>query len=137
MKYKIVKNGIDDYTLSYKDKEIKFKPKVGLVSELQEVNKKARLQMVKELKEQGMTIKDLIVEVKEGNKTIMDHSDKDFLEEGYITTMQGELFLKAIEEMLKVDYNQLINDIGLTTEEEINKFSEEIGSAITGGTPRG
>lgn len=137
MKYKIIKNGVDDYTLKYKDKEIKFKSKVGLVSELQEVNKKARLQMIKELAEQGMTIKDLIIETEKDGKTIMDHSNKDFLEEGYIQTMQGEVFLKVIEETLKVDYNQLIQDIGLTTEDEITKFSEEIGSAITGGTPRG
>lgn len=137
MKYKITKNGVDDYTLKYKDKEINFKSKVGIVSELQEVNKKARLQMVKELAEQGMTVKDLIIETKVNGKTIMDHSNKDFLEEGYIQTMQGEVFLKVIEETLKVDYNQLIQDIGLTTEDEITKFSEEIGSAITGGTPRG
>lgn len=137
MKYKIIKNGVDDYTLKYKDKEIKFKSKVGLVSELQEVNKKARLQMIKELAEQGMTVKDLIIETKVDGKTIMDHSNKDFLEEGYIQTMQGEIFLKVIEDALGVDYNQLIQEIGLTTEDEITKFSEEIGSAITGGTPRG
>ncbi|MBQ1793677.1 MAG: hypothetical protein II006_03385 [Peptostreptococcaceae bacterium] len=137
MKYKIIKNGVDDYTLKYKDKEIKFKSKVGLVSELQEVNKKARLQMIKELAEQGMTVKDLIIETTKDGKTIMDHSNKDFLEEGYIQTMQGEIFLKVIEDALGVDYNQLIQEIGLTTEDEITKFSEEIGSAITGGTPRG
>lgn len=137
MKYKVIKNGVDDYTLKYKDKEIKFKSKVGLVSELQEVNKKARLQMIKELAEQGMTVKDLIIETTKDGKTIMDHSNKDFLEEGYIQTMQGEIFLKVIEDALGVDYNQLIQEIGLTTEDEITKFSEEIGSAITGGTPRG
>ena len=137
MKYKVIKNGVDDYTLKYKDKEIMFKSKVGLVSELQEVNKKARLQMIKELAEQGMTVKDLIIETTKDGKTIMDHSNKDFLEEGYIQTMQGEIFLKVIEDALGVDYNQLIQEIGLTTEDEITKFSEEIGSAITGGTPRG
>ena len=136
MKYKITKEGVDNYILSYKDQKIRFKSKVGIVSELQEVNKKARLQMIKELAEQGMTVKDLIIETKVGDKTIMDHSNKDFLEEGYITTMQGEVFLKAIEDTLGVDYNQLMNDIGLTTEDEITKFSEEIGSAITGATPR-
>ena len=41
-KYEFIKNGLDDYTLKYKDKEIQFCSKVEFIKELQEVQKNVR-----------------------------------------------------------------------------------------------
>lgn len=129
-KYEITKNGMDDYTLTYDDKIIHFKSKVGIVEELQAVNKKARLLMVKELAEQGMSIKDLTTEVKEGSKTTYDNSNRNFIEEAYIQEMQGKVFMKAIEDMLGIPFETLIADLDIKTEEESEKFALDLGECI-------
>ena len=121
---------MDDYTLTYDDKIIQFKSKVGIVNELQAVNKKARMLMVKELAEQGMTIKDLTTETKQGEKTIYDTSNRNFIEEAYIQEMQGKVFMKAIEDMLGIPFEQLLMELDITTEEESEKFALDIGKCI-------
>ena len=64
MKYEIIKNGQDDYTLKYKDKEIKFHSDVELVTKLQSVNEYAKEEMVLSLAERNKTINDLIKKTK-------------------------------------------------------------------------
>lgn len=134
MKYEIIKEGLDDYILKYKDKKIRFKSTVNIVNRLQETTKKARMQMVMDLAKEGKTIKDLIVETEVNGKTIQDHSNKDFIEEGYLQQAQAEVFNEVIKEMLGVPLEELVIDIGLN-EKEIEKFGEDIGKCIV-GTPR-
>ena len=128
--YKITKNGLDDYTLKYKDKEIRFHSKVGIVKELQNINKKARMKMVEDLAEQGKTIKDLVIEKVVGEKIIYDNSNKNFIEEGYINDMQGEVFTKALEEMLGIPFESLIKELEVKTEEESEKLATELGTCL-------
>lgn len=134
MKYEIIKEGLDDYILKYKDKKIRFKSTVNIVNRLQETTKKARMQMVMDLAKEGKTIKDLIVETEVNGKIIQDHSNKDFIEEGYIQQVQAEVFNNIIKEMLGMSLEELVMDIGLN-EKEIEKFGEDIGKCIV-GTPR-
>lgn len=133
-KYEIVKEGLDNYILKYKDKEIRFKSTVNIVNKLQETTKKARMQLVMDLAKEGKTIKDLIVETEKDGKIIQDHSNKDFVEEGYIQQAQTETFLEVIKEMLGVPLEDIVLDIGLT-EKEVEEFGVELGGCIV-GTPR-
>lgn len=134
-KYEIIKNGLDDYTLKYKDKEINFKCSVNIISKLQDTNKKARMNLVMDLAKEGKTIKDLIVETEKDGKIIQDHSNKDFIEEGYLQQAQTEAFNDAVKEMLGSSLEELIFDIGLT-EEEVEEFGVDIGKCMV-NTPRG
>lgn len=131
-KYEIVKLGMDNYELKYKDKVIKFNSKVNYVNDMQETLKTARLNMVKDLAKEGKTIKSLIIEeVKDGKKYI-DNSNKEFLEEAYIQEAQNTAFQKVIEKMLGMNIVDLALDMDLTTEEEVNEFSTQLGEIITG-----
>lgn len=136
-KYEFVKNGIDNWTLRYKDKEIKFNNKVDFVKDLQDVPRKARMKMVMDLAKDGKTIKDLIVEHKDGSKIMQDNSNKDFIEQGYIQNEQIEVMNNIINKMFGMDYVSLMLDIGIDTEEESKEFGEEIGKVLRGTTPRG
>lgn len=134
-KYEIIKNGLDDYTLKYKDKEINFKSSVELVNKLQDITKRARMQMVMDLAKEGKTIKDLVVETKVDGKIISDHSNKDFIEEGYIQQVQEQIYNEVIEKMLGISLESLIVDMELN-ETEVEEFGKELGECLV-GTPRG
>ena len=69
-KYELIKKGLDDWTLKYKDKEISFKTDVELVSKAQAVRKDARIKMIMDLSKQGISIKSLVVEEKERRKNL-------------------------------------------------------------------
>jgi len=134
-KYEITKNGADDYTLKYKDQEIKFKSSIQLVNDIQEANKKARIKMIMELSKEGMSLKDFIKEEKKDGKTYYDNTNKAELEKIYIEQETGQIFMDTIKNMLGKDYQDLISEIGLETEQEILEFSELLGKAIVGRFP--
>lgn len=134
MKYKIIKDGLDNYVLKYKDKEINFKSSVDIVSKLQETTKRARMRMVMDLAKEGKTIKDLIIETEKDGKIIQDHSNKDFIEEGYLQQEQAEVFNEVVKDMLGVSLEELVIDMGLN-EKEVEDFGVELGKCIV-GTPR-
>lgn len=135
MKYEFIKNGVDDYTLKYKDKEIKFHSTVGIVSRLQESIKNARLKMVLDLTKQGISIKELTKEIKENGKTYYDNTNKDELEKIYLQEEQTKIFQEIIKEMFDKTIEELIIEIGLETEEEISTFSTQLGKVIIGQFP--
>ena len=134
-KYEIIKNGVDDYTLKYKDKQINFKSTIEIVSKMQEVNKKARINMILDLSQKGMNIKDLIKEEKKDGKTYYDNTNKTELEKIYIEEETSKVFQEEIKNMLGMDLISLLQDIGLTEEEEINNFSTELGQVMIGQFP--
>lgn len=136
-KYEFIKNGMDDYTLKYKDKEIKLNSKVDYIKELQEVNKNARLKMIADLTSKGMSVKDLVKEEKKDGKTFYDNSNKEYIEEAYINEVQQETFSKIIQKMMGKTLEELVFDIGLENEEEINEFGNEIGNILLGKNPSG
>lgn len=131
-KYEFIKNGTDDYTLKYKDKEINFNSNVSIVNRLQNTIVEARKKMMIDLAKEGMTVKDLIIERKENGKTYYDNTNKDELEKAYIEDVQGKIFSEVIKELLGVELAELYLDIGITTDEENEEFVEEFGNILVG-----
>lgn len=136
-KYEFIKNGIDDYTLKYKDKEIQFCSKVEFIKELQEVQKNARLKMISDLAKEGMSIQDLIIKKTEGAKTIEDHSNKDYVEQGYIQQEQVRVIDNICKKLFNMDASTLILELGFTEEKEVEDFYKEFGDILAGSLPRG
>ena len=131
-KYEIIKNGLDDYTLKYKDKEINFKANVNIASKLQEYVKNARLKMVLDLTKQGISLSDLTKEIKKDGKTYYDNSNKEELEKIYLEQEQANVIQEILKETLGMTMDELIFDIGIDTEEETKEFAKEIGEVISG-----
>lgn len=136
-KFEFIKNGIDDYTLKYKDKEIRFNSKVEFIKDLQEVQKNARNRMVADLIKQGMSVQDLIIKRVEGAKTIEDHSNKDYIEQGYIQEEQSKVLDNICKKLFNMDVSTLILDIGFNDEKDIEVFYKEFGDILAGSVPRG
>lgn len=136
MKWNIRKEGVDNYFLEYKDKIIPFHSNVGLVMELQNVYKNARINMIKDLKDKGLTLQDLVVETKtDDGKVIYDNSQRNYLEESFIQEEQMRVMQDIIQKTLNISYTDLILDIGFETQAETNEFFTELGNCLIGKTP--
>lgn len=133
-KYEIIKNGTDDYTLKYKDKEFNFKTDIKIMSKMQGANKTARTKMVMDLTKQGISMKDLVITKKENGKTYMDNSNKAELEKAYMDEETANVFSEICEEKFGMDLTSLILDIDLE-ESEMEQFAVELVQALTGKTP--
>lgn len=131
-KYQIIKNGQDDYVLKYKDQEIKFNSNVDIVTELQRAEEIGKQKMIIDLAKQGITVNELVKEVKKDGKTYFDNSNKDEMMKSYINIERGNLFNKAIEKMVGKSLLDLSMEIGIETEEEANKLSLELGEILVG-----
>lgn len=134
-KYTITKNGVDDYSLKYGDTEIKLHSFVGLITKIQNVLNNARQQMIMDLSAQGRTLNSLIVETKEDGKTKVDTSNADALESLYIEREYSKVFEECVKEMTGKGFAELVQEIGLETEEEGEKFGEDIGNILSGNFP--
>lgn len=133
MKYDFVKVDDDTTILKYKDKEFEMKKTVGLLQKLQSINNKAKIQMMKELKEQGMTANDLVVVRKEGNKTIEDKSNLIELEQYYVGVASESLYEELCKDYCGMGFAELLVDIGIDVEnkDELKKFMTEFTYSIT------
>lgn len=136
MTWDIRKEGIDSYFLEYKDKMLPFHSNVGIVNELQSSIKKARLKMIKELKEEGLTINDLTTATKTNDgKTIYDNSNRTYMEEAYINEENAKVLGKIIKDAFGMSFEELIVDMGLETKEDVEEFASELGNCFVGKTP--
>lgn len=133
--YEIIKNGTDDYTLKYKDKELNFKSDISIMKDMQSISKRARVKMVTDLAKQGVSLKDFTIEKKENGKTYYDSSNKTELEKAYIEEETANVFNEVIEKKFNMDLLTLIQDIGLTDSKDVEKFSTDLVQALTGTTP--
>ena len=136
-KYEIIKNGADDYTLKYKDKEINFSSNVEIQNDLQGITERARKKMILELAQNGVSIKDLTKEIKKDGKTYYDNSNKDELEKVYIQEEQANAWLEIVNKLFNTSFENLIKDIGITTEKEVQEFGTDIGYILAGQFPSG
>lgn len=132
MKYEFIQTGVDNIELKYKDKTFAFKRDVNLIREMQSIIKEARLKMIKDLSNQGISLKDLVIERHEGNKTYYDNTNKEEMETVYQNEATMEFFDRKCQEYFENDLTGLITDIGLTEEEEITNFSTELVNVLTG-----
>ena len=140
MKYEFIKVDEDTTKLKYKDKEFDIKKTVGLLQKLQSVNNKAKIRMMLELKQQGITANDLVVIHKEGNKTYEDKSNLIELENYYLGVESESIYEELCKEFCGMGFAELVVDIGLDTEnkEELKDFMTKFTYAITplNKTPR-
>ena len=93
--------------------------------------------MINDLSKQGMTVQDLIIKKVDGAKTIEDHSNKDFIEQGYIQQEQVKVIDNICKKMFNMDTSTLIIELGFTDNEEIEGFYKEFGDILAGSLPRG
>lgn len=136
MKYEFIKNATDEYTLKYQDKEFNFKSDINLTSKLQEAPKLARIEMIKDLTKDGISIKDFTIEEKKDGKTYYDNSNKNELENTYIQNKQLEIIDNVCKEKFNQTMLELIMNIGLD-DKEAEKFASELGSYLSGNIPSG
>lgn len=135
MKYEFIQLEDDTVKLKYKDKEFTFKRNVKLISEMQEIIMKSRIKMTQDLAKDGISIKDLVIEKKENGKTYYDNSNKLELEKAYQEKMTMDYFNNKCEELFNMDLASLMLDIGLTTEDEGSKFSNDFIAYLSGNIP--
>ena len=133
MKYEFIKIDEDTTKLKYKDKEFDIKKTVGLIEKLQRVNFKAKMDMMKELKEQGLTSNDFVVIRKEGNKTIEDKSNLIELEQYFVGIESEKIYDDIIKDVCKMSFAELLVDIGIDVynQDELKAFMIELTKTIT------
>lgn len=135
-KYEIKRVDLDNYILEYKDKKLKFKSDVSVTARMQACNKIGKLKALEELSKNGKSLKDYVIEKKENGKTYVDNSNKTEVLNTFIEEEMAETFDKIIKEKFNMNLQQLVTDIGLSSEEEVEIFSEKLSYALTGNTPR-
>lgn len=135
MKYKFTCEN-DDIILKYKDKEFTFKRDVKLISELQGLVMEARQRMIEDYAEKGKSIKSLTIETKKDGKTYYDNSNKNELEKIYQEKVTIEFYNNKCIELFGMDLTNLMQDIGLTTEDEGSKFANDLLTNLSGNIPR-
>lgn len=135
MKYKF---SIEDdiVKLAYKEKEFTFKINVKLISEMQSLIMEARKRMLIDVSKTGQSIKDLTIETKKDGKTYYDNSNKEELERIYQEEVMIEFFNNKCIEYFNMDLATLMTDIGLSTEDEGAKFSNDLITYMSGNIPR-
>ena len=126
----------DNVTLKYKDKSFTFKRDVKLISELQGLVMEARQRMIEDYAEKGKSIKSLIIETKKDGKTYYDNSNKNELEKIYQEKVTIEFYNNKCIELFGMDLTNLMQDIGLTTEDEGSKFANDFLTYLSGNIPR-
>ena len=136
MKYEFIKVDEDTSKLKYKDKEFEIKRNVKLVSEMQELIKKSRLKMIMDLAKDGISIDSLTIEKKENGKTYYDNSNKLAMEKIYQEQATLDYFNELVVRLTNMQLEDLLMDIGLSTEKEGEDFSKQLMECLTGSIPR-
>lgn len=132
MKYEFKKNGEDDYSLIYKDKEIKFNSDVDAASRMQECEATAKIKMIEDLSKKGISLRSLTIEVIKDGKKYYDNTNRIEMEKTYIDKEQGLIFNEIIKNKLGSSIEDLIRDIGLTEKKEVEDFSLDFAKIIAG-----
>lgn len=131
MKYKISKVDEDTSNLSYKDKSFNFKRDVQLLKDYEDIERKAKIKLFADLKSDGLTANDLIVEYTKNGKKYQDNSNLNYLEEDYILKSKLNFFDEYCKKITNMSMNDLIQDIGLD-DTDIEQFGFDFGKMIRG-----
>lgn len=133
MKYEFIKIDDDTTKFKYKNKEFTFKKTVGLIEKLQKINFNAKMSMMKELKDKGMTANDLIITRKEGNKTIEDRSNLIELEQYFVGLESESLYDEIIKDATGMSFAELLvdMDIDYNNKDDLLAFMTQLTKAIT------
>lgn len=140
MKYEFIKIDEDTTKLKYKNKEFEFKKTVGLIEKLQKVHHNAKIAMMINLKEKGLTANDLIVTTKKDGKIIEDKSNLVELENYFTGLESASIYDEICNKFTGMAFANLLVDVGIDTEnaEEIKDFTMKLSMAIMSqdNTPR-
>lgn len=131
MKYEFREIEEDITELRYKDKSFTAKRNIELIKEYQDLDRKAEIEFIKDLKKDGLTVNDLISEVKDGNKTYMDYSNVDYLKNNFKERKQLEFFQDFCKSITGMTLEELVLDIGLN-DDEIVQFGYDFSQMING-----
>lgn len=148
-KYEFKSLGDDIYTLNYTNMDgepvsKQFKLTVKTLRTIESVTAKARLRMVKDMKDMGITRDDLIVKIDDGKGHIKeDETEYNRLERSYIGQEQMVALANILDECFKMSYEELLIDMGadkIKNEEEAtdfaSKFIQDFMSLADKKTPR-
>lgn len=122
--YKFKKIDGDKFTLIYEKekekKQIEFTRTVKSASRLQSIDSEARFRVMKELTEKGYTMDNnpFIIEKTEGNKTIRDESNLNYLIEKEKETTTAIIISEIVEETFGISFDNLIPEIGENPQDE-------------------
>lgn len=131
MKYKFENIDADTTRLTYKDKQFDIRKDVDLMRRMQSLSVKARTNMMIDLSKQGISKKDLVLERKEGNKTIYDNSNLLELEQEYYNLASVDLIDELCQKYFSMGLIETIQDIGLN-DTEVEEFGKNLMSAFSG-----
>jgi predicted transcriptional regulator len=131
MKYKFENIDADTTRLTYKDKQFDIRKDVDLMRRMQSLSVKARTNMMIDLSKQGISKKDLVLERKEGNKTIYDNSNLLELEQEYYNLASVDLIDELCQKYFSMGLIETIQDIGLN-DIEVEEFGKNLMSAFSG-----
>lgn len=131
--YKFKKIDGDKFTLLYeKDnakKQIEFTRTVKQANRLQSIDSEARFKVMAELTKQGYTMDNnpFVIEKKEGNKTIRDESNLNYLINQERENVAGQIVIEIIEDTFSMKIDDFVAEIGLDyhNQEQATKFIEE------------
>lgn len=131
MKYKFENIDADTTRLTYKDKQFDIRKDVDLMRRVQSLSVKARTNMMIDLSKQGISKKDLVLERKEGNKTIYDNSNLLELEQEYYNLASVDLIDELCQKYFNMGLIETIQGIGLN-DTEVEEFGKNLMSAFSG-----
>lgn len=131
MKYTFKNIDTDTTELTYKDKRFEIRKDVDLMRRMQSLSVKARTNMMLDLSKQGVSKKDLVIERKEGSKTIYDNSNLLEIEQEYYNLASVELIDELCQKYFNMGLLDLLQDIELK-DNEIEEFSKDLMSAFSG-----
>lgn len=132
MKYEFIKNGVDDYSLKYKDKEIKFNSNVEIANKMQEVEATAKIKMIEDLSKKGISLRSLTIEVIKDGKKYYDNTNRIEMEKTYIEKEQAIVFSNIVQEIFKMPIDKLFTEIDIKEEKEMQDFSIDLAEILTG-----
>ena len=131
MKYEFKEIDEDITELRYKDKSFTAKRNIELVKEVEDINRKAEIDFLKELKKDGLTVNDLVSEVNKNGKIYYDYSNVDYLKNNYIERKKVEFFQNFCKDITGMTLEELVADIGLEND-ELTQFGYDFSQMISG-----
>lgn len=140
MKYEFIEKGLDEYELHYVNKDgekvVKpFKRTVELAHKLASADKDARMELFTYLTSIGKTKDDFIIKKEQDGKIIYDETNYREFESSFLQNKSLEIAIKIYEELFKMEFTDLILDMGLTEKdiEAWGNFNIELHDLIVNG----
>ena len=134
-KYEIITKGTDEFTLKYKEKSFDFKTDISIMSQAQSYVKKGRMQMIKDLVKEGISVDQLTIKKNENGKILYDNSNKAELEKMYTNDAMNEVLDEICKKLFENTLTELIIDVGVDTEDEAEEFVTDLVGKLIGKTP--